>query len=135
MVSRETHELTHLLAAANKWAPIARGNLARPFTEWGKTARSEGESAGAGGPRAKSLLSPASQEIIRRVEELAKKKGWKMSHVALAWINQRVTSPIVGLSSLARLDEAVELRGKDLTPEEAKYLEEPYEPLNVDGHA
>ncbi len=114
-----------------QWAPIARGNLARPFSEYGSTARSEGE---ANSPRARGLNSEASQQIIKRVEELAKKKGWKMSHVALAWINNRVTSPIVGLSSIARLEEAVDLQGKTLTPEEEKYLEEPYEPLNIDGH-
>lgn len=76
----------------------------------------------------------ADHEINKRVDEIAKKRGWPMSHVALAWINARVTSPIVGLSSIARLDEAVAIKGKVLTPEEEQYLEEPYQPLPIDGH-
>ncbi len=68
------------------------------------------------------------------MQELAEKKGWTMSQVALAWINNRVASPIVGLSSIARLEEATQLKGKELTPEEEKYLEEPYKPVAVQGH-
>lgn len=78
--------------------------------------------------------SPASQKIIERVEEIAKKRSWKMSHVATAWLNKRVTSPIVGLSKIARIDETLEVRGKMLTDEEEKYLEEPYVPLPISGH-
>jgi aryl-alcohol dehydrogenase-like predicted oxidoreductase len=38
--------------------------------------------------------------IISRVEEIAKKRGWKMSEVALAWVDAKVSSPIVGCSSV-----------------------------------
>ena len=68
------------------------------------------------------------------MQELAEKKGWKMSHVALAWINKRITSPIIGFSSVERIDETLGARGKTLTEEEEKYLEELYKPLNVVGH-
>lgn len=74
------------------------------------------------------------REIIKRVEELANKKGWKMSHVALAWINKRVSSPIIGFSSVERIDEALEVRGKELTPEEERYLEELYVTRDIQGH-
>ena len=57
-----------------------------------------------------------------------------MSQVALAWINKRVASPIIGFSSEARMDEAIEARGKVLTDEEEKYLEELYEPKKILGH-
>jgi aryl-alcohol dehydrogenase-like predicted oxidoreductase len=79
-------------------------------------------------------VTEASQEIIRRVGELAEKKGWTMSQVALAWINARVASPIVGLSSVSRMDEAIGTRGKTLTKEEEKFLEEPYAATEVQGH-
>jgi aryl-alcohol dehydrogenase-like predicted oxidoreductase len=69
------------------------------------------------------------------VQELAKKKDWKMSHVALAWINKRISSPIIGFSSIERMDEATEARGKTLTEEEEKYLEELYKPKPVVGHS
>jgi aryl-alcohol dehydrogenase-like predicted oxidoreductase len=69
------------------------------------------------------------------VEEIAKKKGWKQSHVALAWINKRISSPIIGFSSIERIDEAIAVRGKTLTEEEEKYLEELYEPKAISGHS
>jgi len=86
-------------------------------------------------PAFRSLGStPADEKIIERVEELAKKKDWKMSHVALAWINKRISSPIIGFSSVERIDEALDSRDKTLTEEEEKYLEESYEPRAVIGH-
>ncbi|KAG2108195.1 NADP-dependent oxidoreductase domain-containing protein [Suillus discolor] len=38
--------------------------------------------------------------IINRVEELSKKKNCKMSQIALAWVASKVSSPIVGISSI-----------------------------------
>lgn len=57
-----------------------------------------------------------------------------MSQVTLAWMNQRVTSPIIGFSSVERIDDALSARGKELTAEEEKYLEEVYTPVDVEGH-
>jgi aryl-alcohol dehydrogenase-like predicted oxidoreductase len=82
-----------------------------------------------------SDVDAADAEIIKRVIELAEKKGWKMSQVALAWIIQKGTIPIVGFSDLGRLDEAVGVRGKELTGDAMKYLEEPYKPKAVAGHS
>ncbi|KAJ9631047.1 hypothetical protein H2203_001575 [Taxawa tesnikishii (nom. ined.)] len=73
--------------------------------------------------------------IIDRVQEIAEKKGWPMSHVALAWVNKRVASPIIGFSSVERMDDALAARGKTLTDEEEKYLEELYRPKPVAGHS
>ena len=56
-----------------------------------------------------------------------------MSHVALAWVNDRISSPIIGFSSVKRMDEAIEANGKQLTEEEEKYLEELYVPKPVMG--
>ena len=58
-----------------------------------------------------------------------------MSHVALAWINKRVSSPIIGFSSVDRMDEALAVRGKELSEEEEQYLEELYEPVRIVGHS
>ena len=74
------------------------------------------------------------EAIIDRVQELAEKKGWKMSHVALAWLNRRVLSPIIGFSSVERINEVLEIRGKTLTEEEENYLEELYVPKAVQRH-
>lgn len=57
-----------------------------------------------------------------------------MSQVAMAWILRYVSSPIIGFSSVKRIDEAIEVRGKTLTDEEVKYLEEPYKAREIEGH-
>lgn len=107
------------------WGPLNSGILARPLAEQGKTDRWQ---------ESQRELSEADQTIVRRVEELAGKKGWRMSQVALAWIIHKGATPIVGFSNLARLDEAVEVKGKTLTEDEVKYLEEPYQPKAIQGH-
>ena len=43
--------------------------------------------------------------------------------VALAWAQRAVTSPIVGMNSIQRVEESI-VSG-ELTGEEATYLEEP----------
>jgi len=112
------------------WAPLYRGLLARPLG----SDVTEREKSMQGNPMFGGI-DPDYRKIIERVMELADKKGWKMSQVALAWIIQKGTIPIVGFSNLARLDEACDVKGKTLTPEEMKYLEEPYKPKAIVGHS
>jgi len=109
------------------WAPVAAGHLARPLEKLGETERSK--------PVKEAGLGEVDGKIIKRVEEIAEKKGWKMSQVALAWVNKRIASPIVGFSSVERIDEALGVRGKTLTDEEEKYLEELYQPKAISGHS
>jgi len=103
------------------WSPLYRGLLARPL---GTEATFREESA-KGDPMFPPL-SAEDKEIIKRVQEIADKKGWKMSQVALVWMIQKKTIPIVGFSNINRVDEAAAVRGKSLTEDEVKYLEEPY---------
>lgn len=111
------------------WAPLYRGLLARPLGS-ASTAREESSKQSAFFPK-----DDGDDAIIKRVMEIADKKGWKMSQVALAWIIQKGTIPIVGFSNLSRLDEAADVRGKTLTEDEMKYLEEPYVPKAIVGHS
>lgn len=62
-------------------------------------------------------------------------RNWTMSQVALAWLNKRVAAPIVGINSIARLDEVLAIRGQELSTEEEAYLEAPYEPKQIQGHS
>ncbi|KAL1706086.1 NADP-dependent oxidoreductase domain-containing protein [Schizophyllum commune] len=109
------------------WGPLATGRLARPLSA-GETERSKTAAAAGWG-----LDGSGDNEIVKRVEEIANKRGWKMSQVSLAWAQRNVTSPIVGINSVNRVEESI-VDG-ELTDEEAKYLEEPYEPKAVRGHA
>lgn len=108
------------------WSPLYRGVLARPL-DTPDTVRASTAKVNDG-------VTEADREIVRRVQELANRKDWKMSHVALVWIIQKGTIPIVGFSNLSRLHEACGVRGKSLTEEEMKYLEEPYKPKEIAGH-
>ncbi|KAG2152536.1 NADP-dependent oxidoreductase domain-containing protein [Suillus bovinus] len=109
------------------WAPLSSGLLARPVgTETARLSSTKGTVF-----EIKATRTDAA--IINRVEELSKKKNCKMSQIALAWVASKVSSPIVGISSIQRLQESI-IEGIELTPEEIKYLEEPYEPKAIRGH-
>jgi aryl-alcohol dehydrogenase-like predicted oxidoreductase len=116
---------------SHQWAPLCRGHLARPPDAFGTTARSDVEKSA---PRQTGSAEP-DFSIIKRVQFLAEKKNWTMSQVALAWINKRVSSPIVGFSSVERIEEALGTRGKSLNGEEETFLEELYTPKRVEGHS
>jgi aryl-alcohol dehydrogenase-like predicted oxidoreductase len=73
------------------WSPLLAGRLARPVG-YDESVRSKRPTPWDEG------LTEAYEAIIRRVEELASKKGWKMSQVALAWNKSKGTTPIVGLT-------------------------------------
>jgi len=128
---REMNKYCHLTGVGLiPWSPLNRGFLARPLKSE-PTTRSESVKKS---PMF-GTLTEADEKIISRVEELAKKKEWAMSQVALAWIIQKNTIPIVGFSSVQRLKEAEEVKGKTLTDDEIKYLEEAYVPKSIIGHA
>jgi aryl-alcohol dehydrogenase-like predicted oxidoreductase len=67
-------------------------------------------------------ISEVDKIIINRVEELANKNGVKMGQIALAWVGQKVASPIVGVNSIERVKESI-VSDITLTP---AYLEKPY---------
>ncbi|KAL4796463.1 Aldo/keto reductase [Aspergillus venezuelensis] len=113
------------------WSPLCRGHLARAPEEFGSTTRSAREKAVTemkGVTTVSTGVSEVDVAIIRRVMELAEKKEWAMAHVALAWINKRVSSPIIGLSKIERVEQAIEAGSKVLLSEdEEKFLEELYQ--------
>ena len=114
-----------------QYSPLSRGSLARPLEMFGTTLRS---SQPDGDPCYKTGHTDAEKEIIKRVQEIADKKGWTMAQVALSWLMQRVTSPTVGLNSINRMKEAAAASRKAFTQEEQTYLEEPYIPVQIQGH-
>ena len=83
------------------FSPLMDGHLARPLGT--KTERSSLFD----GTIYDKPRRECDKEIIRRVEELAKKKGWKMSQVALAWSASKVSSPIVGMNSVCGARELI----------------------------
>jgi aryl-alcohol dehydrogenase-like predicted oxidoreductase len=109
------------------WSPLFAGRLTRPVGDE-SSVRSKRPSYHHPG------LSEADKAIIGRVQDVAEKKGWKMSHVALVWLKSKGTLPIVGCTSVEKIEDMCELKGKVLTDEEVGYLEEAYEERPVAGH-
>jgi versiconal hemiacetal acetate reductase len=114
------------------WSPIARGALARPFQSR-ETHREKTDNW------LKALVrsqeSKVEEEIINRVEEVAKKMEKSMAQVAIAWcLSKKDVCPIVGLSTKERMDEAVDACKIKLSEEDIKYLEEPYLPKRRAGY-
>ena len=79
------------------WGPLHAGDLARApdATSTRKESRK--------GTVHERKFSEADTIIVNRVQEIAEKKGWTMGQVALAWIGKKVSSPIVGISSVRTL--------------------------------
>ena len=75
----------------------------------------------------------ADGKIIRRVDELAEKRGVSMTEISLAWLLTKVTSPVVGATKLSHVDGAVKAVDLELTPDEINYLEELYVPHALAG--
>ncbi|KAF2739749.1 Aldo/keto reductase [Polyplosphaeria fusca] len=107
------------------WSPIARGALARP---WSDRSSSRAQTDKFLDYLVHSREDKIDQEIIKRVEEVAKKNNVSMATIATAWVLKKGAMPIIGLSSKERIDQSVENIKYKLTDEDAKYLEEPYAP-------
>lgn len=71
--------------------------------------------------------------IIDRVAELAGRRGVTMTEISLAWLLCKVTAPVVGATKLHHIEGAARAVELVLTPEELRYLEEPYVPHALVG--
>jgi len=110
------------------WSPLARGLLTRPLSK--QSLRGETDWFL---PR---YRQGSTDSIVDRIEEIASKKGVSMAQVATAWVlaKESVTAPIVGTTNLDNLKDLIDAVNLKLTPEEIKFLEEPYRPVQVVGH-
>ncbi len=112
------------------WSPLARGRLARPWGEVTKRAESD--------PFGTSLYEANAaddEKINDAVAAVAKAKGATMAQVALAWVLQKqpVSAPIVGVSKLAQLTDALGAIDVPLSGDDIKALEAAYKPRAVAG--
>ncbi|KAJ7197062.1 Aldo/keto reductase [Mycena rebaudengoi] len=114
------------------WSPLARGALSRPLAKQTDTSRGSSDVL----PSTFYVSSDANKEVVRRVEQVAVKRGISMAQVSVAWVlsKKTVSAPIVGTSSLENLKDIVGAIDVKLTEEEIKLLEEPYQPMSIFGH-
>jgi aryl-alcohol dehydrogenase (NADP+) len=116
------------------WSPLARGFLAgnRTPEDYGETKRAKSD-----GFAHQMYYQPSDFAVVNRVVELAAQKDCTPAQIALTWLLHQpgVTSPIVGATKMAHLEQAVEAGEIKLTPEEIASLEEPYVPHPILGHS
>ena len=120
------------------WSPLARGYLTRPHEAFLETVRGQYMDADDRmANRIDTYQSNGGAEINGRVEELADQKGVTMAQIALSWLLHQdvVDAPIVGTTSVEHLESAVEALEIDLSDDDLDYLEEPYGPVEIDGHS
>ena len=112
------------------YSPLAGGRLSRP-TWSADTLRSKTDKAAA---NKYDSTKDMDMEIVKRVDELAKKKNVSMTQIALAWqLAKGVASPIIGVTKEKYLDDAVGTFNVKLSKEDMDYLEEMYVPHKIVG--
>ena len=71
--------------------------------------------------------------VIRRVAELADRRGVSMTEISLAWLLSKTTVPVVGATKLHHIEGAARAVDLTLSLEETAYLEELYTPHPLVG--
>lgn len=111
------------------WSPLGGGKLTRP---WGETGSQRAQSDRWG---KEMYNSDTGKPVVDALEAVAKAKGKPMAQVAMAWLLAKpgVTAPIVGVSKMGHLDDAIAAVDLKLSADEIAQLEAPYKPLVVTG--
>jgi len=116
--------------ALTPYSPLAAGRLARDWSA--DTKRFDGDKYA----QYKYDSTKDTDKIIAdRAAEIAEKHGVPRSHIPMAWLRHKeaVVSPIVGVTKMQHIEDAVASLAVSLSEEEMKYLEEPYVPHKVVG--
>lgn len=109
--------------AVTAYSPNASGLLTRSLDE--TTTRKKCD-------RAQNMVCEEDKQIIGRVEAISKERGVSMATVSTAWVLSKGYMPIVGMSSIERVNEAIEASTIKLTEEEIRSLEENYRPKSME---
>lgn len=108
------------------WSPLARGLITGSRTRsGGTTQRSNNDSI------ADRLYTQESDfEVADVVAKVAEARGVSRAQIGLAWLLSKpaVASPIIGTTKIKHLEDAVKAVELELTEEEVKALEAPYQP-------
>jgi aryl-alcohol dehydrogenase-like predicted oxidoreductase len=112
---------------ANPWSPLARGRLARPWSDEPMTERARTDAFAKGLFAGTAALD---KPVIDRLTEAAQERGLPASQIALAWMyrNPAIAAPVVGATKMNHLDDAIAALSIKLSSEEVDRLEEPYQP-------
>lgn len=110
------------------WSPLARGMLAgtrKSLKDRESTVRAGND------PLAAALYTQTSDwEVVEATTKVASDRGVPPAQVGLAWLLSKpeVTAPIVGVTKIKHLEDAIASVDLELSPDEIKALEKPYQP-------
>ena len=109
------------------WSPLARGRLARPWSDEPLTERAKTDAFG------KTLYVKTfdiDKPIVDRTNEIARARGVPPAQIAMAWMLSKpsIASPIVGATKPQHLEDAIAAVSIRLSDEEIARLEELYQP-------
>jgi 1-deoxyxylulose-5-phosphate synthase len=119
--------------ALTPYSPNARGFLAGNTKRDGATVRGTTDKM----TRVMRLgVDDEDAVIADRVEQVARKLGVSRATVALAWVLAKpgITSPIIGVTKMPKLEDAMKALEVTLDAETVKFLEEPYRVKPVAAH-
>lgn len=114
------------------WSPLGKGFLS------GKYKR--GQSSDAVRFKSDELLTtrffrPEDFDVLETAEVVAEEKDVSVAQLAISWLlHKGVTAPIVGVTKIEHVQEAVEAVELKLSKDDMARLEEPYKPHRVLGH-
>lgn len=108
------------------WSPLARGILARAGSPTRAADTERAESDGL----LRLFESDANRNVVGEVARVARDRGITPTQVALAWLLSRpaVAAPIVGVSKVSHLDDALAAVDVCLSQDEVAAVERPYRP-------
>jgi aryl-alcohol dehydrogenase-like predicted oxidoreductase len=112
------------------WSPLARGRLTRDWNA--HTPRSDTD---AFGKTLYTSVEDSDRAVVEAVARIAAERGVPRAQIALAWVSQKagVTAPIVGVTKLGHLNDAIASLSVRLTDNDIDALEKPYAPHPVAG--
>jgi aryl-alcohol dehydrogenase (NADP+) len=116
------------------WSPLGRGFLSGKYTADGENDYTRFKSD----PYLKSrYFNPNDFEVLKVIEEIAKEENITIAQMSLAYVlNQPgITSPIIGVSKMQHLEEAIEAVDLNLNRDYYKRIEEAYSSRPVIGHS
>ncbi|MDE3030851.1 MAG: L-glyceraldehyde 3-phosphate reductase [Acidobacteriota bacterium] len=105
------------------FSPLAQGMLTSRYLE----GIPEGSRASRATSLSEDMLNEANLGHVRHLNDIAARRDQTLSQLALAWAlrDPRVTSVLIGASSVAQLDENLDaLDNLDFTPEELRLIDQ-----------
>ena len=132
-VEREMHPLCEYEGiGVIPWSPLARGHLAGTRKGVGDDDNSTTRGRTDGIDR-RLYTADSDDAILRAVEKVAARHERPMAQIALAWVRSKpaVTAPIIGVTKLEQLDDAIASLDVELDADDLAELESPYVPREM----